>query len=216
MACVTAHHLQPPPLALLSISGIPTFRHPFYHSSTQITPQPIPKANVERFLHGPIVAGNAMEYDPWSFSIDMLLPSSVGKNPSYTHPKPPVKRSLVDEDADHRSDLYDYFVYENLYSDMLGEVDCGFEWAESKSAKWVSWPKTIFIQGDMDTDVDKDVCVRAASNLGDKSSMFMAKGQPHMFEATRFIEDIVPEMDVVRDAISELKNAVDEALARTT
>lgn len=216
MACLTAHHLQPPPLALLSITGIPTFRHPFFHSSTLITAQPIPRADIERSLHGPIIAGNAMEYEPESFSIDMLLPSSAGKNPSYTHPKPPVKKSVAEEDVDLRYGLYDYFVHENSFSDMLGEVDCGFEWAEGKSAKWLSWPRTIFIQGDMDTDVDKDVCVHTANSLGGKANMFMAKGQPHLFEATRFIEDNVPGMDVVRDATSELKNAVDEALARTT
>jgi hypothetical protein len=213
MACLTAHHLQPPPLALLSISGIPTFRHSFYHSSIQIPPEPIPKANIERFLHGPVLAGNAVDYDPWSFSIEMLLPSSA-KNQFYVHAKPPVKKSVAEEDAAQRSELYDYFVYENSYSDMIGEVDPGFEWAQSKSVEWASWPKTIFIQGDMDTDVDKDVCVSTANVLGDKASMFLAKGQPHMFEAACFIEDTVLGMDVVRDAIRELKNAVDEALER--
>lgn len=117
-----------------------------------------------------------MDYDPRSFFVDMLLPSSLAKNPNYSHPKPPVKKPAAEEDADQRDELYDYFIQENLYSDMVGEVDPGFGWAESRSASWESWPRTIFIQGDMDTDVDKYVCVSTASSLGDKASMFMAEG----------------------------------------
>lgn len=66
----------------------------------------------------------------------------------------------------------------------------------------------------MDTDVDKDVCLSAANSLGEKARMFMAKGQPHMFEATCFVEDEAHGMDVVRDAIKELKNIVSQAVAQ--
>jgi hypothetical protein len=121
-----------------------------------------------------------MDYDPRSFFVDMLLPSSLAKNPKYSHTKPLVKKPAAEEDADQRDELYDYFVQEDLYSDMVGEVDPGFEWAESRSARWESWPRTIFIQGDMDTEVDKDGCVSTACSLDDKASMFMAEGQPHL------------------------------------
>jgi hypothetical protein len=154
-----------------------------------------------------------MDHDPQNFNVDMLLPSSLAKNPDYSHLKLPVKQPAAGEDADQRDGLYYYFVQENVYSDMIGEVDPGFEWAESRSARWESWPRTILIQGDMDTDVDKDVCLSTACSLGDKATMFLAKGQPHLFEATSFIQDVGPQMNVVRDAVRELKAAVDEALA---
>src|SRR4051794_28850035 len=34
LAALTAHHLQPPPLVLMSISGACTVHHPFFSSST--------------------------------------------------------------------------------------------------------------------------------------------------------------------------------------
>ncbi|TDZ20085.1 hypothetical protein Cob_v007308 [Colletotrichum orbiculare MAFF 240422] len=41
MAALTAHHLTPTPIALLSITGITTFRHHFFNSSVLLTPEPV-------------------------------------------------------------------------------------------------------------------------------------------------------------------------------
>lgn len=215
MASLVPHHLEPPPLALLSISGIATFHHPFFHSSTQLTPHPIPKGEVEQFFNGPVIVGSAPEYEPWAFSTTMLLPSSTAKNPAYVHPKPPAEKSALEKEIDKRDTLYDYFLYENAFGDIVGDVDPGFDWALERSEKWKAWPPSIYIQGDADVDVDKDVCVSAASKLGEKARFFMAEGQPHLFEASSFLEEETPAMDQVRAAIAELKGIVSETLEKT-
>ncbi|UKZ83162.1 hypothetical protein TrVFT333_010967 [Trichoderma virens FT-333] len=50
MAALIAHHCQPKPLALLSIQGINTFRHPFFNSSIQTAGEEIPHAIMENFV----------------------------------------------------------------------------------------------------------------------------------------------------------------------
>lgn len=214
MAGLVAHHLQPPPLALLSISGIATFHHPFFHSSTQLTPSPIPTSEVEHFFNGPVIVGSAPEYDAWAFSTAMLLPSSTAKNPDYVHPKPPAEKSATEKEIEKRNSLYDYFLYENAFGDIVGEVDPGFDWALEKGEKWKVWPPTIFIQGNADVDVDKDVCVSAADKLGEKARFFMAEGQPHLFEASSFLEDETAAMGTVRAAIAEQKSVISRALGQ--
>ncbi|CEJ59094.1 hypothetical protein PMG11_07730 [Penicillium brasilianum] len=211
MASLVPHHLQPAPLALFSISGIATFRHPFYHSSIQLTPTPIPTSDVERFFNGPLIVGSAPDYDPWTFHPAMLLPSSTAKNPDYVHPQPPAEKSAAEREIEIRDTLYDYYIYQNAFEGIVGEVDPGFDWALEKGKKWTAWPVTIFIQGDADVDVDKDVCVSAASKLGEKAKFFMAEGQPHLFEGRSFLEEESPAMDVVRAAIAELKSVVGQA-----
>ncbi|KAF3385147.1 hypothetical protein F1880_002054 [Penicillium rolfsii] len=214
MASLVPHHLQPPPLALLSISGIATFQHPFFQSSTQLTPHPIPKSEVEIFFNGPVIVGSAPEYDPWAFSPSMLLPSSTAKNPDYVHPKPPAEKYAFEKEIEKRDTLYEYFLYENAFADIVGDVDPGFDWALEKGEKWEAWPTTIYIQGDADLDVDKDVCVSAANKLGEKARFFMAEGQPHMFEASSFLEEKTPAMDQVQAAITELKAIVSERVEK--
>lgn len=208
MASLVPHHLQPPPLALFSISGIATFKHPFFHSSTQLTPHPIPKSEVEHFFNSPVIVGSVPDYEPCAFSTTMLLPSSTAKDPDYVHPKPPAEKSAGEKEIDKRDTLYDYFLYENAFGEIVGDVDLGFDWALERGEKWEAWPPTVFIQGDADVDVEKDVCVSAASKLGDKARFFMAEGQPHLFEASSFLEEETPAMDQVRAAIAELKDIV--------
>lgn len=208
MASLVSHHLQPPPLALFSISGIATFRHPFFHSSTQLTPTPIPTSDVERFFNGPLTVGSAPDYDTRTFAPEMLLPSSTAKNPEYVHTETPAERSAAEKEINIRNTLYDYFLYQNAFEGIVGDVDPGFDWALEKGEKWKAWPVTIYIQGDADVDVDKDVCVSAAIKLGEKARFFMAEGQPHLFEERSFLEEESPAMDVVRAAIAELKSVV--------
>ena len=203
-----AHHLQPPPLAFLCISGIPTFHHLFFHSSVQLTHEPILKATVEQFFTGPTMIGSASQYDKWNFVLDMLLPLSAEKNPVFVRPEPVAEETTAEKEHGARRMLYEYFLQENLYEGLVGDVDPGFEWVNDNHKKWEKWPQTILIQGSNDTDVDKDVCISITNRLGRKANIFMAKGQPHMFEATSFLEDESTPMDVVREAIEELKDTI--------
>ncbi|TEA16714.1 hypothetical protein C8034_v011868 [Colletotrichum sidae] len=47
MAALTAHHLTPTLIALLSITGITTFRHHFFNSSVLLTPEPVTVAQAK-------------------------------------------------------------------------------------------------------------------------------------------------------------------------
>lgn len=94
---------------------------------------------------------------------------------------------------------------------MLDAWDPGYEWAvtDPHGLKLAQWPTTILIQGDSDPDVDMDVTVQTAKNLGpEKAKLFIAEGQSHLFEAASFLEDEGVGMDAVRCAIKELDNAL--------
>lgn len=205
MATIVAHHATPKPLALLSITGIPTFRHPFFNSSTLIPPDPIKEEEVEKFLVEPVSVGGS---PPNVFDTGMLLPNG-DKNENFLAPaKPPS------EQDPNRGMLYDYFLYNNTYVSLVGSVDAGFDWAQdaAQSAKLAEWPPTILIQGDDDDDVAMDVCASVADKLGDKGKLFLAEDLGHLFEASSFIDDNAPGMHIVRRAVDELDQIVSAAL----
>lgn len=205
MATIVAHHSAPKPLALFSITGIPTFRHPFFNSSTLIPPDPISEEEVEHLLVEPVSVGTN---SATVFELDMLLPSGA-KNLHFQESAQPA--SDVSGQDPNRGILYDYYLYDNAYVSLVGGVDAGFDWAKdaASSPKLEEWPVTVFIQGDADVDVDKDVCASVAQLLGDKKGRWcIAVGQGHLFEKASFIEDEGPGMDVVRQAVDELDRAV--------
>ena len=211
MAAMTAHHLNPKPLALLSITGIPTFRHPHFNSSTSIPDSsPLSEEDVKAAFASPLSVGSTplFVFDP-----DMLLPSSA-KNPNYQMPFPPTKGFDTAGQNPYLGSLFSYFVRENAYLPRLADIDPGYDWAATAAAdpaqrdKLAQWPVTIFIQGDADTAVPLEVCGDAAKALGEKGRMFVAKGEGHLFENGSFLEEQGPGMDAVRQAIDELHKVV--------
>ncbi|KAJ8125803.1 hypothetical protein O1611_g7834 [Lasiodiplodia mahajangana] len=210
-ATLVAQHLQPPPLALLAITGIATFRHPFFNSSTLITPEPFTRAQVQKYLDEPVSVGLTPVADSMIFYLDSLTESGI-KRAGYERPKPTHRPSDGDGGIS-RGCLYDYYVYENAFLPMLEPLDKGYEWAQSdpQCQKLAHWPITIFIHGNSDPDVDIDVSIQAARSLGpEKAKIIIAEGQEHLFEAASFLEDEGVGMDAVREAVKEL----DEALSR--
>ncbi|KAI0474834.1 alpha/beta-hydrolase [Xylaria cf. heliscus] len=208
-AAMVAHHLQPQPMALLSITGIPTFRHPFFNSSTLILPAPFTKTQVQKYLDEPVSVGSKPDADSMVFYPDSLTETGA-KKAGYERPNPTPGPS-DGNDGLARGCLYDYFVYENAFVPMLDAWDPGYEWAAThpQGTKLAQWPTTILIQGDNDPDVDMDVTVQTAKTLGpEKAKLFIAEGQSHLFEAASFLEDSGLGMDAVRRAIKELDNAL--------
>ncbi|KAK0723600.1 Alpha/Beta hydrolase protein [Lasiosphaeria miniovina] len=215
LAAIIAHHLNPKPIALLSITGIPTFQHAFFNSSTLIPPEPIREEDVEHLVSEPISVGMS-PYDAAAiFFTDKLLPGGA-RNPDFQPPLRPPSPASESQDI-NRGLLYDYYLYENMYPALVSSVDPGFEWAreELQKSKLNDWPLTVFIQGDKDTDVSPDVCADVAEWLGDEAAVLcMAKGQHHLFEKAWFL-DADPQqaqdgdpMDAVRRAVAELDKAV--------
>lgn len=207
MATLICQHHDPPPLALLSITGIPTFRHPFFNSYTPMAvTDPIDDDYLASWNAEPVTAEGVPPHA--LFCLDSILPSGK-KNHGYVRPKDmEVDRSKV------RGNRYAYYVTTNAFVPMLGEIDRGFEWAigERERDNLRKWPFTVLIHGDSDAGVDVDVAMHVKACLGDRAALFLAKGEDHLFEAESFLEDPDEKMDVVRDAVAELDRAVGAAL----
>ncbi len=220
MASLITHHVTLKPVALLGISGIPTFQHPFFRSSILLPPVPITDGEVEGFVSGPAVVGSAPAYSPSPFyAIEYLLPFAERKSAYVTRPaKAPT--STVAPRVLSRECLYDYYLHRNAFVDLVGDLDPGFAWAkdvgdELHAEKLECWPPTIFIQGDQDSDVSADVTMSTVDSLGsEKAKLFRAEGQGHLFEATLYLEDESPAMDVVREAIQALDLCVRSSLMK--
>ncbi|KAF7561955.1 hypothetical protein G7046_g2178 [Stylonectria norvegica] len=210
-AALAAHHCSPPPLALLSISGINTFRHPFFNSSTLLTPTPIDDAEMDPIINGLIAVGVSPEGSPASFVVEKLLDDGM-RNPDWKPPQPAQKSS-----GRTKGDLYDYYIYKNAWVDLLGEIDPGYDWAKDPAAKsrYDKWPTTIILHGDADTDVPLDVTLQMEKCLGErKVSVFVVPGQGHLFELMNFLEDEVPGKMEIWNALSSLVGAVTVEMTR--
>lgn len=104
--------------------------------------------------------------------------------------------------------LYDYFLYENLFPDLIGgrEVDRGYDSLLPEG----NWPMTVMIQGDADDDVDPAVCRDVAGKLGERAILFVAEGEGHLFERSKYWEEVEADegMVAVRRAVEALDGVV--------
>lgn len=165
-------------------------------------------------LSAPVSIGVTSANNPQVFHVEKILPDGA-KNTAFVLPPLPISD---DGNCDEfpRGCLYDYYLYRNEFLNLVGEVDPGYEWAKGEMGKSraAAWPPTTIIQGDADEDVDLSVSTHMVRCLGEsKVKLFLADGQPHLYEATKFIEDDVRGMDAVRHAISNLEADVARALA---
>ncbi|KAJ6440539.1 EKC/KEOPS complex subunit BUD32 [Purpureocillium lavendulum] len=208
-ASLIAHNCSPPPLALFSIQGINSFRHPHFNSSTLLTPEPIRDEDVAKAIAGPVAVGVTMPGSENAFRMAKLR-SDGSRNPDYETepgPSPPLKNP--------RSGLYEYYTHRNAWLGMVGGIDPGYEWARERQTtpeardRVARWPPTVIFHGDADVDVPIAVSEHMRDCLGeDKVSLFVAPGQGHLYDLTRFIEDDAPEMDAVRQAVKRLDEIV--------
>ena len=193
MATLTAHHnLTPPPLALLSITGIPTFQHPFFSSSVLLSPEPPTPSCVSPLLSRPVSIGTPIPSRPSVFTIDKLSPSG-GKNPEYTRPK---------KEEEEAPSLYDYYLYHNEFPPLVSPIDPGYPAPRA-------WPPTVIIHGNDDYEVSVDVSLHMQETLGEENvKLFVAEGQGHLFEEASWWEDGAPGMEAVREALGCLGDIV--------
>ena len=199
---------------MLSITGIPTFHHAFFNSSTLIPSEPITEDDVAPFVQEPVSVGGSHSDPSAAFDLAKLLPDG-SKNPEF---QPPKKLPPEFNQDPYRGMLYDFFLYENTFLDLVGTVDRGFEWAVEGSPdterKLSEWPLTIFFQGDSDDDVSPGLCQEVAAKLGHRARYFNAEGQGHLFESKAYIEDVGQgPMSAVGKAVDELVGALRGARA---
>lgn len=219
LATLVAHNVSPKPIALLSITGIPTFRHKFFNSSVLLAPDPITEEEIERYISEPASVGKSVDPED-VFYLDRLLPNGA-KNPDFRVPSRVTIPGFNGEQG--RGILYDYHLHENMFEPLLNDVDPGLEWPkdENMREKLGDWPVTIFIQGDEDVPVDKAVSSDTADALGPERAIYIeAKGQGHLFMRYKYLEDSIRDpdgkdaMDTVRRALEELDRVVDRAVLR--
>ena len=202
---VAAHHLQPTPLAVLSLEGVSTFRHPFFNSSTLLVPEPFRDEDVADLLAGPASVGDTPEHDESHFDMRRLGPDGC-KNPDFR--PPPAPAQAAERTGKHsREALYDYFLSRNQYLALVGDIDPGFEWARdpAQAARRGAWPATVVVHSAADVDVPVGVSEVMVDGLGrDKVELLVVEGQGHLFTQDKFWEDDGPEMGVVRRAVARL------------
>ncbi|KAM0430401.1 hypothetical protein ACHAPT_005747 [Fusarium lateritium] len=205
------NHCSPPPLALLAISGLHTFRHPFFNSSTLLLPEPLEDVDMAQYISGPVEVGKQQIGSIASFEPDKLL-ADGSKNPNYKAPEIPT---IEDPPKYPRGYLYEYYVHNNAWLNLVGEIDPGYVWAKdpSNAQRVKSWPPTVLIHGDADKHVPLDSAEQMKECLGgNKVKLFVAGGQLHLFETFYFLEDDEPSMSAVRDALTCLDGIVAAAL----
>lgn len=207
MASLLAHHAKPPPVALLGITPIPTFRHPFFNSSVLLTPEPIKDEDMASYINGPVEVGTATDSGKAMFAVECLLEGGQ-RNPDYVRPTGPAADDAASASPSNpwsRGCLYDYYLHRNRFVDLVGDVDPGFAAAETDPERFASWPPTVVIQATADCDVSPDVGPDMASQLGsEKVEIVAAPGEGHLFEAGSFLEDAGTGMDAVRKAVDAL------------
>ena len=213
LAMLIAQHLQPAPLAVLCVTGIPTFRHPFFNSSVVLDGQMPTGAEVQAWAEESVCVGWEPFDDPGVFHLESILPSGE-KNADFSGE---VEETPAASVKSVREGLYSYYVHHNAFPSIVGDVDKGFEWAldPAERAKVQGWPMTIMIQGDADRHVDMEVSLHVSRCLGNKARLCMAKDQPHLFEREAFLEDDGHRMNAVRMAVERLDEAVCSALAKS-
>jgi hypothetical protein len=205
VASLIVHHAQPPPIALFSISGIATFRHPFFNSSKLNYLDGFDDVDMTQFINLPLWLGQTPVNSPTSFEVARLLPNGL-KNTEFHQLEEQLRTKP------HRGTLYEFYINKNTWLDLVGDIDPGYEWAKKpeNAARVEEWPPTVIFHGDNDPDVPLGVSQLMQQGLGkDKVKIVVAEGLTHLFELMSYLEEDTPGMDVVRGALRCLDEIVE-------
>ncbi|TQV94153.1 pirin [Cordyceps javanica] len=211
---------SPPPLALLSIAGINSFTHPFYASSTLVTPEPTPDADVAPAQDpsaAPVVGRSIPNgHDGAADFCVAALREDGSRDPDFC-PPPAEPDTRSDEERrlwDARALLYRYLIHRNRWPGLTAALDGGREWTTWSAARRARWPPTVVFHGSADAAVPLEVSERLRDVMGaERVALFVAEGRDHLFERALFLEDEEPGMDAVRDAVAKLVEVVKAAEA---
>ena len=181
--------LSPPPIALLSYYGIPSFKGPFFNSNHIIFgDQSQSREKLTSLLASKdIYTGHT----PASRSFELAsLNKDLTPSKSYQTPKdnPELDSGLL------RPDLYDYYVQENLYPDIFQTVEKDVELGPK-------FPKCVLLHGNNDPDVPLSVSEAFIQEVGEETaSLIVVPVEGHCFDDGFFIDDESVEMRAVKEA----------------
>jgi len=168
LAYLAGAHARPRPAAVLSIYGVSTFENPFVQGGTQLRKQKLTRDDVSAFLGGNVTTGwTPTKANPFlpSASEGILFDDVLDNAPS----------------LDDRGVLLDYFLQENLYTQIVGTAP------ELNPLSYMTedYPPTVIIHGTKDRYVPIDQSIRAASRLEGAGAMvrlITVPGADHAFE----------------------------------
>jgi len=191
--------LSPPPVALLSNYGIPSFKEPFFNTNHIIwgdEPQPLEKFT-PLFDDKEIFTG----YTAPNKSFDLAsLNEDLTRNTSFENPK---AQEPQEGDNFPRPDVYDYYVQENKYPQLFNEI-------EKKIELSPKFPKCVLLHGNADPDGPLELSEAFVKEVGEENAkLIVVENVGHCFDNGLYLEDGGVEMKAVKDAWKALDEVIE-------
>ncbi|TAQ84247.1 hypothetical protein B7494_g7429 [Chlorociboria aeruginascens] len=178
LAASRSRELTPAPKAILSIYGVTSFKNSFFSSSIVIGGATlITKERVSHLLSDTVIATGERDYPDIFYTFDLsCLKRDLSRNTAYKKPE-----FVENSEVLGRASLYDYFVQENRYPELIGDVERELDANEG--------PKIIMLHGDADIDVPIELSQDLVKKVGDRARLVVVKGAGHAFDDGLFLED---------------------------
>ncbi|PVH69186.1 alpha/beta-hydrolase [Cadophora sp. DSE1049] len=199
--------LSPPPVAIMTYYGIPSFNHGFFKSNTII--YGVEKMPKEKF---------AALFDDTNVSTGYTAPSqrfdvaclNADLSPNTLYVKP--KAGEVDEEPSNefpRPDLYDYYLQENTYPELFKELEGKLDFG-SGGKDWKKFPKCVLLHGTKDVDGPLELSQAFVDEVGDKNARLVSvEGAGHMLDDGKWLDDEGVEMKGIKEAWALVDRALD-------
>ncbi|KAH9209401.1 Alpha/Beta hydrolase protein [Leptodontidium sp. 2 PMI_412] len=199
--------LSPPPVAIMTYYGIPSFNHAFFKSNTIIYgDEKMPK---EKF---------AALFDDTNVSTGYTAPSqrfdvaclNADLSPNTLYVKP-TAGEVDEEPSDEfpRPDLYDYYLQENTYPELFKELEGKLDFG-SEGRDWKKFPKCVLLHGTKDVDGPLELSQAFVDEVGDKNARLVSvEGAGHMLDDGKWLDDEGVEMNGIKEAWALVDRALD-------
>lgn len=159
----------PKPAAVLSFYSVPTFKHDFFRTGHIFGDEPMKKDEMQPYLDENFFSTGSTSQQE-SFDIKCLS-ADGSQNMEYEKPQ-----AIEGEGFPMRGMLYDWFVQENMFPDLVKGVDKGFE-----DEAWKTFPPTVFILAGADEDVPPSLSEMASVAIGKSEFFLLVRDKKIMF-----------------------------------
>ena len=217
LAFLTARYfdqLTPPPVAILSYYGIPSFNHVFFNSNTIIYgDEKIPKEKFTAVFEDSDVSTGytapSKQFDLACLDEDL---SSNSSNFPYSEPQQAGEVNQEQEPSTAelpRPDMYDYYLQENTYPALFKQLEGELHFG-SEGRDWKNFPKCVLLHGTNDVDGPLELSQAFVDEVGDGNARLVrVEGAGHMFDEGKWLDDGGVEMEGVREAWALVDRALD-------